>query len=148
MAMLVTVVTSVLRSSQNAWDGHDSDHTRLEAAHAVIRHLVRHIRQAERVVAISNPVNKSGRVVVQSPAAQQFVWQRVGNNVNFGVGVPTGLLVEGISELTFVGFKADGVTKTTVPDDIHSIKATVKVQLDRGANREQSVSSWIWLRSW
>jgi len=148
MAVLVTSVSVLLRTSQNAWEAHDSDQARLESAHAVLRHLVRHVRQGEAVTAISAPADTSGTISVLMPDAQTFVWDHSGSNVNFGAGTADSLLAEGIDELSFTGYKADGVTATTVPDEIQSVLCTAKVTLPRQTGASRTVQCWAWLRAW
>ena len=82
MATLVTAVSMVLRSSQNAWEAFDGDHSRLEAAHATLRHLVRHLRQAEQVVAISSASDSSGTISALLPSGDTVVWDHSGTSVN------------------------------------------------------------------
>jgi hypothetical protein len=71
-----------------------------------------------------------------------------GTNVNYGVNAPTSLLASGVSELTFVGYKADGVTTTTTPGDVQSVLCTVKVNLDRTNEPQRVLGIRVWLRAW
>lgn len=148
MSLLVTAVSIVLRSSQNAWEGHSADHQSLESGHAVVRHLVRKLRQAERVVAISDPADVAGSITVQMPRGNQSSWALAGDRVLYRTAASSGLLAEGIWELSFVGYAADGLTRTSIPEEIRSVRIRSRAKLARSANANQLISSWVWLRSW
>lgn len=147
-AVLVTSVSVLLRSTQAAWEGFDSDQARIEAAHAAVRHLTRQLRQAEQVTAISGPADTVGTVTVIMADGSTVVWARLGNDVNFGVGAATDLLASDIAGLTFEGFQADGVTATVVPSEIQAVKCTVTVNLDVDTGGTRSLTAWIWMRAW
>jgi len=148
MAVLLAPVVGLLQTSQNVWEAYDSDHSRLEAVHATARHLTRHLRQADGIVAISVPTNTAGTISVRMPSGSTYVWARHGNRVDFGSGAATELLADQITELSFVGYMKDGVTQTTVPSQIQIVQCTAKVRLQRDENREKAITSWVWLRPW
>ena len=147
-AMLVTSVSVLLRSSQNTWQAYDSDHSRLEAAQATLRHVTRQLRQAEQILAISGPGDQFGAISARMADGSTYVWARNGNQVDFGVGAASGLLADQITGLSFVGYQADGTTTTTVPAEIQSVKCKVKVDLPLDVGGTRTVSGWIWLRAW
>lgn len=148
MATIVTSAVMVLRSTQNAWLGHSSDQAKLESAYATLRHITRGVRQADAVTAISSAADNSGSISILAPSGQTLVWDHSGTNVNYGVTTATSLLASGVSELTFVGYQADGVTTTTTPADVQSVLCTVKVNLDRTDVPTRTMSIRIWLRAW
>ena len=78
-----------------------------------------------------------------------MVWDHDGNtnSVNYGVGAPNSLLATDIAALRFQGFRADGVTPTTVPEEVRSLRIEVAVPLPAGAG-SGVFSSWAWLRAW
>ena len=58
------------------------------------------------------------------------------------------LLADGISELSFVGYKADGTTATTNPAEVQSVECKLKVQLPRETGSDRIVRGRAWVRSW
>lgn len=148
MASIVTAATMVLRSTQTSWTMHSADQQNLDAAYATLRHITRSVRQADSVTAISAPADLTGGLTVLLPSGQLGVWDHVGSQVNYGINTPTSLLAYGVSELSFVGYKADGITTTTVPAEVQSVQCTVKVNLQRAATPTRTLSSRIWLRVW
>jgi prepilin-type N-terminal cleavage/methylation domain-containing protein len=148
MASIVTAASMVLRSTQTSWTTHVADHQNLGAGYATLRHITRGVRQAESVTAISAPGNLAGSLSVLLSNGQSVVWSLSGTQVNYGVGAPSSLLAYGVTELSFVGYKADGVTTTTVPAEVQSVLCTVKVSLQRSSTPTRTLSSRVWLRAW
>lgn len=150
MALLLTAVTLVLRTGRQAWEAHEADYTRLEGLHATLRHMVRQVRQADAVTAISAASDNSGALSLAMPDGSTFVWDHddTTNFVNCGVTTPDQLLSSNITGLNIVGYKADGVTATTVPVEIQNVRIAVTVQLPREQNGTRTYSSWAWIRSW
>jgi len=148
MASIVTAATMVLRSTQTSWTMHASDQERLSSAYGTLRHITRAMRQAESVTAISTAGDLSGSLTALLSSGQTVVWDHSGTQVNFGVNTPTSLLADGVSELSFVGYKADGVTTTTTPAEVQSVLCTVKVNLQRSSTPTRTLSCRVWLRVW
>ncbi len=150
MTTVTTVVALVLRGGHTAWRAHHDDAESLDAAVGTLRHLVRHLRQASAVQAISSSSSTAGTLSVLMSTGQTFAWARDAgtNEVRFGVGTADQLLAEGVTELRFTGYQVDGATTTTVPDDIHSINCRVSVVLQTDPPTTRVLQSRIWLRSW
>lgn len=148
MATLATTVAIVLRSAQSAWAAHDTDHARLQAAHATLRHISRQLRQAEGIISVSAPGDSSGSISALTPDGTTVVWEHVPGRVNYGVTTATSLLAEGIEELSFTAYRADGATTTMSGPDIHSILCRVKVAQPYQAAGNRTFSARIWLRAW
>jgi len=148
MTMMVTAVGVLLRGSYTVWSLADYDHSVLDSGYATLRHVVRNLRQAEAVSAISAAADNSGGISLLLPSGQTVVYDHSGSTVNYGVTTASNLLAENIYQLNFVGYKADGVTATTVPAEIQSVKVTVRVNLQREVSPTRTISSWVWLRSW
>jgi hypothetical protein len=152
-AMLTTVVAGVglvLRGMHLAWQAHEQDSKRIQAAHATLRHVVRECRQASAVTAITAPTETAGSLSVALPDGSTAVWARNSGSdeVNFGIGAANDLLGEYIRELTFTGYAGDGVTATTTPGEIRSVECRVRVDLPRETNGSRYIRSRAWLRSW
>jgi hypothetical protein len=147
---LVTAIAVVLRGGYSAWQAHSGDYVKIESANATLRHIVRQVRQATSVTAITASNNASGSLSVLLPSGQTDVWTRnnATNEVNFGVTSATNLLSEGITALYFTGYKADGITATTTVAQIRAIKCQVQFTLPRDTGGARTITSWAWLRAW
>ncbi len=151
--ILTTVVSSVtilLRSGRDAWEANNNDQARLEAAHATVRHIVRRVRQATSVVAMSGPSDDSGSISVLMESGDTYVYDHDSSDdtVDFGVTTAASVLGENITKLKFTGYEADGTTSTTVVGDVQSIKVEAEVQLPRATGGTKTVTSWAWIRTW
>jgi hypothetical protein len=152
-ALMTTVVTAaamLLRGVHSAWLAHEGDSELVEAGHAAVRHIVRKVRQAQSVSAITASGDAAGSLSVVDPGGATIVWARnAGNNeVNFGTGTADQLLAEGIAELRFIGYKADGATVTAVPAEIQAVRCQVRIDLPRDTGGSRTIASLAWLRSW
>ena len=145
MAVVMTTVMVVLRTGRQAWEAHEGDCTRIEAAHATLRHVVRQIRQADRVTDI-----KPDRLTLELPGGDSHVWDHSATTVNYGVNVsePTDLLAPNVARMVFTGFRADGATVTTTAAEVQCLRIDVTVELPRATAGTRTVSSWAWVRSW
>jgi Tfp pilus assembly protein PilW len=150
LAMVMGAVSMILRTSRQAWEAHEGDYTRVEAAHATLRHLVREVRQADAVTAISVATDNSGQLGLLMPAGVVRVWDHDAstNTVNFTATSGNGLLAADITGLRLTGYKPDGTTATTVPDEVQFLKIDVSIELPREANGAREVSSYVWVRAW
>ena len=153
-AMLATVVaatSTVLRGAHSTWADHEGDQVRLESAHATMRHLVRQVRQAQAVSAISIATDNSGSLSVLMPSGETHAWDHDSgiDTVLFDTdGSADQPLAEHITGLKFVAYQADLTTATTTPDEIRAIRCTVTTELDREVGSTVEINSWVWLRSW
>jgi prepilin-type N-terminal cleavage/methylation domain-containing protein len=147
LALLMTAVSVVMRSSRQAWEAHVADYNRLEAAHATLRHIVRQVRQARSVTSISASTDDSGQLSLRMPDDTVVAWDHDDTNdtVNYGITTADNLLATEISGLRFTGYEANGTTTTTVPDDVFALRVEVTVQMPTSA---RTIDSWAWLRSW
>ncbi|MBM3999568.1 MAG: hypothetical protein FJ297_08540 [Planctomycetes bacterium] len=150
LTAVLTTVSVVMRTGRGAWEAHESDFTRLEAAHATVRHIVRSARQAESIVAVTSQGNPAGSLSVQMPDGQTLVWSRNGadNSVLFGAGAADQLLADGITQLTFQGYRADGLTATNTVSQIQCLLVTASVNLARDGSPSRTVRSWVTIRTW
>ena len=146
MSALVTAISGLLRTSITTFEGYGSDHQRIEAAHGLARHIVRQLRQAAAVVAISDPGQSPGWLVVPTSAGQLLVWQQVGSDVNYGVGSADDLLAAPIDTLSFIGLEASGAQASS-EDEIRAVQITCRVALDREVDTERVVRCTAWLRT-
>jgi len=152
-AMMTTVLTAVavlLRGAHASWTAQQQDTEQLMALHATVRHIVRHTRQATAVTALSAADEAAGTLSVEMPGGETYVWSRSSgtNQVLFGIGTADQLLAENITALNFTGYKADAVTETTDPGEIHGVECRAQISLPRDAGGQRSVACWVWLRSW
>lgn len=150
-AALTTASITLLRTSQTAWNRHHNDQQRRQNAAAVLRHMVRRVRQATAVTAITAATDASGSLSTMRVDGTTLVWDHdnVGNQVMYGETTATSLLARDVTAMTFVGYKVDGVTQTVDTALIHSVRCTVAYSVERptGPATEQ-ISCVAWLRSW
>jgi len=150
MTMVLATISVVMRTGRAAWEAHEGDFTRLEAAHATVRHIVRLARQAEDVLAVSPSTDSSGSLSIRMPTGEIYFWDHDANTstVHFGQNVANNLLADNINQLSFAAYEADGVTPASAVDDIQCLRVTVTVLLPRETNAPRSVTSWVWVRAW
>ncbi len=153
MAIMAAATTSgfvVIRTANDAWKRHRDDASQRRQAVAVVEHVARRVRQATRVTAISDAASTAGALTVLMPAGVANMWSRNSgtNQVLYGTISANSLLAHGITETTFVGLKANGVT-TTETDLIHAVRCTVRYTLSSPAGpATETVSRTAWLRAW
>lgn len=147
-AGMLAAVAMMLRTSHDAWRATEADQTAVQQAHATVRHLMRNLRQAQSVTAITPEATTSGSLSVLMPSGATFVWAHVSPEVRFGPTTATNLLATNINELRFVGYRGDGVTKTTVPAEIRGVQCIVTVTLPRSPAVQRTVTGWAWVRAW
>lgn len=150
LAMLLTSISVVLRAGRESWNAHEADYTRVEAAHSVLRHIVRQIRAADAVTEVTVAGNNSGRLGLRMPNGEIHIWahDNTASRVNYGITTPGNLLAEDIIGLRFRGFEADGVTAVATAADVQCLQIEVTIQLPRDVNGQRIVTSWAWVRSW
>lgn len=147
LAMLMTPVITLLRTSHQVWSERQADHAKLEAGHATVRHLIRQLRQAKQIVSISPPIDRSGSISARLYDNRLLVWDHRRGQVLFGETSATSLLADGVEELWFVGLRADGVTPAVTPAEVRIIQCRAKVRLERDVNADRTISSTVLLRS-
>lgn len=114
-------------------------------------HIVRRVRQASRVTAISTAADVSGGLTLLMNGTTTAIWEHDSgtNQILYGTTTPANLLAANITELNLIGLKADGTTTTTQPDLIHAVKCTLKYTVPRPAGpATETLSSTAWLRAW
>jgi len=150
MAMVMGSVVVVVRSGYAVWNAFEQDIDVAENAYAVLQHFVRQMRQAQDVTAITVASNTAGSLSFMNASGVVQTWSRNGgtSDVTFNNGTTTHLLARSIGALTFVGYKADGVTPTTVVNEIQMVKCTAQVTLTQGGGTTRTVSATAWMRAW
>lgn len=151
MAALAASSFAIVRTAHRAWTRHHDDSAQRQEAIAALQHIVRQVRQAEAVTAISAPSNASGNLSVLKADGTTAAWSHDGaaRTIRYGAASPGSALAEGITELKFVGLTANGLTQTTDPDLVHMVWCGVKYDLARPAGTTtESVSCLAWLRAW
>lgn len=148
MAALMTSGVVLLRTSQGVWEAHQEDHARLEAGQKLVRHIVRRVRQAEAVVAVSDASNVYGNLTLLMPDGKIYAWAQSGNLVMYGADTASNVLAQNIDTLRFIAYEADGSTITTDPAKAQSIQCIVTVTLPRGSGELRVIRSHAWRRAW
>jgi len=151
MATLTTASFTLVRTANNAWLRHRNDSGQRREAVVALQHIMRMVRQATRVTAISTAVDASGGLTLLMPAGTTAIWDHDAgtNQILYGTTSANSLLAAGITELTLLGLKADGATATTQTDLIHAIRCTIKYVVTRPAGPvTETLSCEAWLRAW
>jgi prepilin-type N-terminal cleavage/methylation domain-containing protein len=150
MAVVMTSVIVVIRSGYTVWNAYEQDLDVAENAYGVLRHFVRQMRQARDVTAITPASDTTGSLSYLTAAGVTQSWSLNGatSQVTFNNGTVTSTLATSINQLIFEGFEADGVTPTTVVDDIQIVKCTIQVTLAQGGGTARTVSAKAWIRTW
>lgn len=147
LTVVITAVAALLRTTANTWDAYDSDHSRIEAAHGLARHFIRSFRQVSRVTSITTATDTNGMLVVTTSSGGSLAWFYTAEQAYYRVDGVDHLLADNVRELSFQGFKADGVTATENPDEIRAVRISVTIQLDREVDNERTVRCTGWLRT-
>lgn len=151
MATLSAASFMLVRTSHNAWIKHRDDADQRQAAYSALQQVMRKVRQATRVTAISAAANTAGNLTLLMADGTTTMWSRNSgtNQLLYGTTSATNLLAANITETTFVAYKADGTTATTQVDLIHAVKGTLKYTLTRpGGTSTETISCTAFLRAW
>lgn len=150
MATLMTSVVVVMRSGFAVWNAQTADIDTLENGYGVLRHFVQQMRQADVITLISAANDTSGDLTFTTATGVVRTWSHNGapEQIHFNNGVHNHLLAKNIDTLTFTGYEADGVTQTTVVNDIQVVKCAVQVTLPHGSGTTRTLSCRAWIRSW
>lgn len=151
MAMLTTSSFAIVRTAHTAWMRHRDDSEQRREAVAALQHIVRSVRQATEVSAISGTSDMSGSVTLLMPDGTSAIWDHNSgtNQIFYGTATPNSLLAEGITQLNFVGLTANGSSVSTDPSLIHAVTCTVQYALVRpSGTTTELVSCRAWLRAW
>ncbi|MEN1680104.1 MAG: hypothetical protein AAGJ46_10960 [Planctomycetota bacterium] len=139
----------VIRTSHAAWLAHEGDLVQSASAEAVVRHISRAVRQAESVVSITASSNTAGKLELLDIDGNVNSWAHTGTADGIVEYNAAGaLLAEGIDELSFAGYEADGATLAGAPTEVQMVKVTAKVTLPRGGGQTRTVTCCCWVRSW
>jgi prepilin-type N-terminal cleavage/methylation domain-containing protein len=150
LAVLTTSSFALVRTAHDAWRRHRNDAERRREAVAVLQHVVRRVRQATEVAALSAPADLSGSLTLMMPDGTSAIWDHdsATSRVYFGSVAPNNLLATGVAELNVVALSANGAL-TTTPALARSVRCTLKYTLDRPAGpTTETVTCLAWLRSW
>src|SRR5688500_8241087 len=74
LATLTTASFALVRTANDAWRRHRDDMLQRGQATATLQHLVRRIRQASNVAAISTAADMSGSLTLQMPDGSTAMW--------------------------------------------------------------------------
>ena len=148
LGITVGAISLLMRSSVATWDAIESDQTRLDEAHGVVRHFIRSFRQANSVLSITAANDVNGIISLKNVDGKTCTWRRSGTDILYSIDTQTNnTLASNVTELSFVGLMADGVTPTVVPAQIRSVRITVRVSLNRASNAERVIRCVAWLRT-
>ena len=154
-SMLAGVMGSlsvVMRTARQSWTINDDEAESLHQLHTVVRHFVRAAREARKVVVIQ-PNGSAITLEMRDGSTHTWAWKNAHQGMSKVVTAKSSLsgsenvAAQNIRTFQFVGFDADGITTTALPDDIRLIAVTAVSDLD-GTAAQRQVHSKVWLRSW
>ena len=153
LAGVMTGLSLVMRTARQSWDVIDTDYAVLHQMQAVSRHFVRAARESNGVAAIK--ADGSG-ITLTTTNGSTLNWQWMAQHsgaegvilVSQSLPPSQNVLAERIDSIHFVGFGADGVTPTSIVDDIQVVQVSVTVTLPRSATATRTIVSKVWVRSW
>ncbi len=150
MATLMSSVVVVIRSGNAVWTAEKQDLEVLENGYGVLRHFAQQLRQANSVTNITAANDTAGSLSYLTSTGATRTWSRNSgtSQVSFNNGTGNQLLAKGINQLTFTGYKADGVTAAAAVSEIQVVKCNVQVTLSQGAGVTRNMSCRAWIRSW
>lgn len=151
LAVLTTSSFTLVRTANDAWRRHRDDAQQRREGVAALQHVVRRVRQATQVTAISSAADMSGYLTLQMPDGTLALWDHdaVANQMLYGPVTPNNLLAENITIANFTGLTANGLAQTADPAKIHAVKCLVTYTLNHPAGvATETVSCVAWLRSW
>jgi prepilin-type N-terminal cleavage/methylation domain-containing protein len=151
MAVLTTASFTLIRTANDAWRRHRDDSMQRGQAVAALQHLVRRVRQATQVTAISTAADNSGFLTLQMADGTSAMWDHNSgtSQVLYGTATPNNLVAEGIAQMNFVALTANGLAMTTDPTKIHAVRCTAWYTLSRPSGPlTETVSCLAWLRAW
>ncbi len=151
LTALMTSISVVLRTTRQAWESHQSDLIATQTAHAVVRHIVRELREADSVVSVSAKTAAAGDLAIRDATGVALRWQHntTTKQVLFtdaSVSATAQTLAENVSLLRFTAYAPDGTTETSVIEQMQFLKIEVTVPVP-STGRTRTINSWVWLRN-
>ncbi len=138
MALLMIPVITLLEVSGTVWKGYHGDHSRLDQQNAVMRHLVRHLRDAKQILEV-----RGNRLVCILASGEKVAWEQKTGNIVFHNSKGANILSTNVKSLLFAAFHADAATKATTEADVQLLRCTLVTPLD-GTAGNKTIESWVW----
>ena len=152
-SVVMTVTSTVMRTSRQVWEAHEADLTRLRTAHAVCRHIVRGAREASEVVSVdANQATGSG-LTVRLADGDELTWQHDGRTqrvlfTQTSVSNTPQVIAEWIDTLEFQPVLIDGQSfDDALVDRVQELTVLAGVTLPREVPVTRQAVSSVWLRS-
>ncbi|MBI1314715.1 prepilin-type N-terminal cleavage/methylation domain-containing protein [bacterium] len=153
LSVVLTATSSVLRTSRQVWEAHEADLTRLKTAHAVVRHIVREVREAQEVVDVDADQPVGGKLTVRLTDGDELTWQHDGSasRVLFtqaSVSTSAQVVAEQIDSLEFRPILIDGSAfEPDKTDRIQELTVLAGVTLPRETPVTRNAVASVWLRA-
>lgn len=149
MSTVTAAVVVVMNTGYSVWMAQEADIDVLENGYGVLRHFARQLRQSTNVTAITAAGNTTGSLTFTlGTGASCTIARSAPSDVYYNNGTSNQLLAKSINSMTFIGYKADGVTATTTVADIQVVQCQVQITLPRGAGVTRILTTRAWLRTW
>ena len=151
LVVLMTSISVVLRTSRQAWETHQTDLVAIQTAHAVLRHIVRELRESDAVLSVTAKTVTSGDLRIKDAFGNNLRWQHNSSTKQVlfsdaSLGGTSQVLAENVNALKFTCYGSDGVSETTVIEQMQFMKIEVTVPVPSSGST-RTISSWVWLRS-
>lgn len=153
LTVVMTATSSVLRTSRQVWEAHEADLTRLQSAHAVVRHIVREAREAREVVSVDADQPAGAALTVRLPDGDELSWRHDSrsNQVLFrqtSVSATSQVVADQIDSLEFRPVLIDGSDfQPDRADRIQELTVLAGVTLPRESATPRRAVASVWLRA-
>jgi prepilin-type N-terminal cleavage/methylation domain-containing protein len=151
LAVLTTSSFALVRTANDAWRRHRDDSQSRREAIAALQHVVRRVRQATQVTAISTAADDSGFLTLQMADGTSALWDHNSgtSQVLYGTTIADNLLAASVTQMNVIGLTANGLAQTTDPARIHAVRCQMTYALSRPTGPvNETVSCTAWLRAW
>lgn len=152
LSVVMGAVTTVLRTGSQALEASEVDLSMTRTAHATVRHIVRQVREASDVIAVTSGENTNSRLEVRLSDGDRLIWEHDAptRQVFFtqtSVSPQASLLATDIEQLIFHAgqvdqsdFSADRL------DRVQLLKIEAVYHLPGRASAGQRAIGQVWLR--
>jgi len=158
-AMLVVGAASYFRTLRQVSDLAHKRREALQNARVVLERIVRRIRPAKQIVAITPEAEPAGSITIRDFDEVNYVFALQGTEVYYGIDAATDLLATAVQSLRFQGYSSEGPRppeepagieavqisiSTAIPGTLKTIDLTTRVRLRRDVdfNQVRSTTSY------
>jgi len=148
MTVVFTAVLPLLRAIDNSWDSKQGISQTVQNARVLMDHIDRHLVQAVRISAVSEPTETAGYIEFEDNNGNTLRYELANNYVRFGTVGNLSDLAGPVSSLSFTCY--DGNDFDNYTTDVNSIRfVTVQATLTNPApqGQDRTFTSSVYIRS-